>query len=295
MTCVLRKARILAAGLNNKAFEEWIRQELDGYPDDADLPAYRIIRVNAKAHLVLGRQHWASASVMASQIPEPYREWATTGYLAEPISHYAALVADADAAASTLRSEWPQEVAVKYGGSGYNHPQCISAWQEIPRAAIVALIETVRNRLLDFVLEIEAENPEAGEALPNTQPVAADKVQQLVNNYFGSVGNIAQQARGFTQTANVQIQPGDLNTLVTELDKHLHELKLDERQTRTARVQIATLKAQLEDQPDQVIVEQAGRTLRSIIEGAVASLLATAGQPAVWQTIHRLLAFFPRK
>jgi len=97
-----------------------------------------------------------------------------------------------------------------------------------------------------------------------------------------------------TTLANIGIQPQDLATLLTELTSHINELSLDIRQKQKAEAQIATLKAQqLTDQPDPVIVQQAGRTLRNVTEGAIASLLATAAQPTVWHTIQRLLTLFP--
>jgi hypothetical protein len=293
ITTVLRKARVLAARLKNKDFEEWVHRELNGYPDKTALPSYRILEVNSNAHLVFGWTHITSGPVMSRLIPAQFREWATTAYLLEGISHYASLVSDCDSS-HTLKSQWPQELAMKYAGSGYNDPQVLSAWQEITKASLVAVIETVRNKLLDFVLEIEAENPDAGEASPDTRPVSQERVQQLVNNYFAPVGNIAQQGRDFTQTATIGIQPQDLATLVTEFTKHLDELNLNVREKRKAEAQIATLKAQLSDEPDPLIVQQAGRTLRNITEGAIASLLATAAQPAVWHTIQALLAHFPR-
>jgi hypothetical protein len=49
--------------------------------------------------------------------------------------------------------------------------------------------------------------------------------------------------------------------------------------------QIATIQAQLGDEPNAIIVQQAGRTLRNITEGAIASLIATAVQPTVWRWV----------
>lgn len=97
-----------------------------------------------------------------------------------------------------------------------------------------------------------------------------------------------------TQDVNVHIETGDLTRLVTDLTKHLDELNLDARQKLRAEAQIAALKAELAgEDPDPVIVRQAGRTLRSITEGALGSLLATAAaQPTVWQWIHHMLASF---
>jgi hypothetical protein len=65
------------------------------------------------------------------------------------------------------------------------------------------------------------------------------------------------------------------------------------RGRKKTEAQIATIKAQLTDEPDPVIVRQAGRTLRNITEDMIGSLLATAAtQPVVWvwvsQAMHRL-------
>jgi hypothetical protein len=92
ITTVLRKAKILGARLKNEAFDQWVTRELNGYSDKEPLPSYRILAINAKAYLIFGWQHLKSAPVMASMIPERFRDWATTAYLRDPISRYAALV-----------------------------------------------------------------------------------------------------------------------------------------------------------------------------------------------------------
>lgn len=82
----------------------------------------------------------------------------------------------------------------------------------------------------------------------------------------------------------------DLNRLVAELTDHLDELQLEPASRRKADAQIATLKAQLGDDPDPVIIKQAGRTLRNITEGAIGSLLATAAtQPLAWKWVYEVL------
>jgi len=70
-----------------------------------------------------------------------------------------------------------------------------------------------------------------------------------------------------------------------EFERHINELEIDPQQKQRAEAQIATLKAQLTDEPDPVIVKQAGRTLRNITEGAIGSLVAAAAQPTVWSWV----------
>ena len=101
-----------------------------------------------------------------------------------------------------------------------------------------------------------------------------------------------QNSQGFYQTATIGLPSHDLSRFTTEFACHLNELHLDEQQRRKAAAQIATLQAQLADEPDPVIVNQAGRTLRNLTEGAIASLIATATQPHVWQWIQQIMVHF---
>jgi hypothetical protein len=63
----------------------------------------------------------------------------------------------------------------------------------------VAALDAIRTRILNFVLEIEAEAPSAGEAPLNSNPVPQERVQQIFNTFI--TGNVQNVATGST---NVQ-------------------------------------------------------------------------------------------
>jgi hypothetical protein len=119
----------------------------------------------------------------------------------------------------------------------------------------------------------------------------------IVHNtmHIGTMSNSPVQQGGIqsaqAQTATYTVQDlSDLRRLVSDFELHLDELQLDTRQKLKAQAQIATLKAQLMDEPDSAIISQAGRTLRSVTEGAIGSLVATAAtQPAVWAWVSHVL------
>jgi hypothetical protein len=118
-------------------------------------------------------------------------------------------------------------------------------------------------------------------------------LDRIVNNYFGSVANIAQGSRDFTQTANVTYERSDLQKFVKEFSAHLGELLLDPKDRKRAEAQLATLKAQLTDEPDPTVVRQVGRSLRNITEQAIGNVIATAAlQPGVWHWIHNFMSSF---
>ena len=96
-----------------------------------------------------------------------------------------------------MQVQWPRELAMKFGAHGYKG-ECLGAWQVIAPHALIGIVDTVRNRILDFALKIEAENPNAGEALPNDQPVPADRVQMIFQNviyFMGLLQTLPRTAR----------------------------------------------------------------------------------------------------
>ncbi len=112
-------------------------------------------------------------------------------------------------------------------------------------------------------------------------------IQNMVDSTIQQGGAQANM----TQTvSNIQENLEDLRRLVEVFDKHVDDLGLEETAKRKALVQVATIKAQLEDDPDPVIVKQAGRTLRNITEGAIGSLIATAAQPIIWTWVAPVIA-----
>ncbi|ULO25089.1 hypothetical protein [Methylocystis sp. SB2] len=108
-----------------------------------------------------------------------------------------------------------------------------------------------------------------------------------INSPVQQAGERAVQSQ---QTAYTAENRADLVRFVDEFTTHLHELNLDARDKQKANAQLATLRAQLTDEPDQIIVQQAGRTLRNLTEGAIGSLIATAVQPTVWSWVAEVMA-----
>lgn len=100
--------------------------------------------------------------------------------------------------------------------------------------------------------------------------------------------------QGGAQTAMSQIvsyaqeDSDNLRRLVEVFENHIDDLGLDATTKRKATAQVATIRAQLEDEPNQVIVKEAGHTLRNLTEGVIGGLIASAAQPTVWAIVPSL-------
>lgn len=75
----------------------------------------------------------------------------------------------------------------------------------------------------------------------------------------------------------------DLRSIVALYKQHVDDLGLDEAQRRRADAQVATIEAQLIDEPDPSIIKAAGKSLKTIVEGAIGGAVGTAIAAApVW-------------
>ena len=81
----------------------------------------------------------------------------------------------------------------------------------------------------------------------------------------------------------------DLTAIVSLYRLHVEELRLDQAERRRADAQVATIEAQLIDEPDSTIIQKAGRSLKTIVEGALGGAAGTAlTSSAVWMPVLAL-------
>ena len=201
LTTLLRKCKVLAARLGNVEFKQWVENELSGYDDVETLPEYRILNVNSKGHFSGPFQSGLrNADIPLSCMPKKYRENLAHSYMMQPIAAMEALLEASDG--GSAQEPWNPDLVAHFGQKIYEGMNCMQAWKVIPITAVFASLDAVRNRILNFVLEIESEAPDAGEAPINSNPVPQEKVHQIFNTYItGDVQNVAAGSSNFKQKA----------------------------------------------------------------------------------------------
>lgn len=238
ISVILRKCKVLAARLGNKEFKLWVERELNGYPSREDLPTYRILHVESYGDFFgMFQSGLKNARIPPSCIPEEFRDFVNTSYLMDPISYYASLIKNKESSSNVMKSPWPADLIATVGSKIYRDMNLGDAWRLIPDGAIAALLDTVRNRILSFALEIEAEAPDAGEAPPNVRPIADERVNQVFNTYIqGDVANLMAGSQTITYNTKITVVQNDLDSLkqylaslgigepdLKELDQAIHE------------------------------------------------------------------------
>ncbi len=217
ISVILRKCKVLAVRLGNKPFENWVDQELNGYKNKKLLPDYRIVQVYSQGNFSgpFG-SGLNNADIPFLSIPEKYRENLRKCYLVEPIGYYINSLKNSKG--GNFKEQWPPDLVAYTGRDIYQGMNCMSAWKLIPNSSIFSLVEAVRNRILNFVLEIGKEAPDAGEDSPKTQKISPERITQVFNTtIYGNVGNISEASQNVNQTATINVLQNDLNSLKTYL------------------------------------------------------------------------------
>ena len=116
-----------------------------------------------------------------------------------------------------------------------------AAYQEIPKSAIVQMLDTVRNRVLSMALELKEQIGETDNDLKRIDPSAARKVAQtIVNNIYG--GQLIVATEQSTVTVQQQnISKGDWN----HLEQALTQSGLDKAEIAELEEKVATEKTQM--------------------------------------------------
>lgn len=181
---LLRKCKILAARLEHEPFKSWVNSELNGYPSNNNLPTYRILR-NIELYGDFYNSYGsgiANAHIPSLNIAKEYREDLTTIYFGNSISGLESLIERATDL--SIRFTWPANTLTLIRPRVYFYLECVTAWRVVSVNSLVAILDTVKNRVLDFALEIEAQAPEAGEAEIGVQPLPEPVVTQIFYQYI---------------------------------------------------------------------------------------------------------------
>lgn len=207
---LLRMAQAIAAKLDLKNVGEWMAYELNGYPKDVVIPDYRKIRCELKAvHPRYGL------------IPAPVGSFEqelklTIVSIAKPAGEMETVAAEK----ATLTFPIPTEYAHKLQASQPHYLRF-----ELVRItgyhSMLNIVEQVRNRLLDWSLELERQGI-LGENLQFSQK-DKQRASMTTNNFnfngnVNNAGMIGADNHDFSQQNTMQITAGDFDALKDKLE-----------------------------------------------------------------------------
>lgn len=219
---VMRKAKIFASINKISEMQLWIRYELEGYEDKDKLPPYRELDVGN-----IGYFQGPFGSSMRNvvlptvNLPEPLFEFATKCYVYQSVSEIEGLISSGE---NGLTRKWPAEYValaqeyIKASGGMV----LVDAHQPISKSLLIGIIDNVKNKLLDFLLDLEQNNLVI-EGVEMNEEKREEIRQKFEVNVYGDNNNIASGSN-FTQNVSTVIK-NDIESLF----KYLKENKVSEQ------------------------------------------------------------------
>ena len=206
---ILRKCLVLSIQPQNDSLKAWVSKELNGYQyDDPELPEYRQVGAPAKG-VFLGTfgQQINDQPIPSAILKVEHRHFAECARLTQPISVYENVKSD-----ENCIIPWPANLVVFYQDKFFKGEMALNrAWQDIPGAVTVGIVDIVRTRVLTFVLELRNQAVAEKVEVEKLPPATIQTLIQMTiiggNNVFGNVEQFAAQT----------VQIGDTKSLMGTL------------------------------------------------------------------------------
>jgi hypothetical protein len=271
---LLRRMKLAAMKLGLGAVEDWVEQELTGYENLEQIPEYRVIYGRPMAR-------------------HPFRGWEEIGGDLETLSRrpvgqsVASLEELAKAPDGTLISfPYPDALVKKLNKLNGTHGW--PARLDADRSHIVAILDHVRNQILDWALAMEKAGVLGSEInFDKTEKEKAHGATTTIN--IGTIGAFAGNLGSANVSGNVSLSDVDtklVHGLTTQLRAHIAELT-------EAGADGPTLKARLDEidseirKPSPVASVLRGLLVdvRNAISGAAGNLMAAGAVALINQVL----------
>lgn len=160
LSSILRKARVLASLLKHSDFEKWVLSELNGYnQDDPSIPDYRKLYVESIGDFSGpfgsgGR----NLPIPTLNLPDYIQKFANETNIIQGIKSIESLVENGKS--DSLVINWPADLIAVCQSKIYQHMNLYSARKVLSKSQFEQILDTVRNKLLDFILELIEKNPD---------------------------------------------------------------------------------------------------------------------------------------
>ncbi|MEP3479031.1 MAG: hypothetical protein ABJZ55_07285 [Fuerstiella sp.] len=173
---VLLQARLVSSELRSPELSEWVKLELNGYPNRQSLPDYRILRPQFFGHFTggFGRQT-KNVPLSTHGFPDDIRDLIAEFIFPDSVSTIEDLIQS-----NTEFFNYPQDMATltvfrkcseQISGQVLNHVVGV-----IHKTAVAGILHATRSRFLEFLIQLSEEYPDLRTNSDATSTVPADQV-----------------------------------------------------------------------------------------------------------------------
>lgn len=210
----LRLCKVLASQFDSAPLGDWIRLETEGYPDDIELPTYRVWPLIIKGHFAgpFGVQI-KNATIPPGNIPASIRDGITEYHCRQGLSVVEKTAAPYDGA-SSLKVPLGK-YAPTIGENVFEDMVCVDVWGIFSASNLQVVLDAVRNKILDFALQLDKELPV--NAIVEKPGEVSHAVSQVFNTVvYGNMSGVVGAATN-SEIHATTITSGDLQGMLDSL------------------------------------------------------------------------------
>ena len=258
---VLMQAKVLASRLRNRSFRHWISWEINGYGNGTELPDYRVLPSEIYGEYGGYSNSYLNTPISVNHLDQKYRDRYSIHREQNGISYIGDLL-DSEGAQIGMYLDGFAVNHLREHGTQVNNMILNRVFKHVSRPSYQQLLQSVRYRLLGFLLELREQEPELDrddEAAARVSDAAVDFAMArrvyhnctvlegggMRDNYqVGQGGAIGPNAKAenmnFIQVLRQAIGDSSLAELASELnvlrDAMLAESKTSEQDEAVAAV-----------------------------------------------------------
>jgi len=205
---ILLKLKFLGARLGSAPLEEWVHYESNGYPKDVEVPPYRIVHPSYQGTFS------GPAGMMIKHAPIPralIAQFASERWVNYTIRESVSAIEELIRNGGGQNGQYSiqaSDLIIVLQGNIYEDMACNSIVGSIGRSALVAIQNSVREKILGFTIDLEKAVPIAseidiGSKSSNISP-ESEKVTKIVNHIVhGNYTTISNSGSNSTFTFNL--------------------------------------------------------------------------------------------
>ncbi|HLX12719.1 MAG TPA: hypothetical protein VKS81_07895 [Bacteroidota bacterium] len=209
----LLKTKVLAYKISNKSILDWVDAEIGGYDDVDSIPDYRVTIGTIIGNLSNGFQRVSNYPIPILGLDSEMHSLLTRPKLGQSVSSLEHFVRDSSS--SQLISWIPPE---GYGllSKGLANGFVVEyAAVEIYKDRVVQVLNSIRSKLLDFMLQIEKEYHDK-----DISRAMSDKIETIFTTTVIGNNNVIAAGDGNVQLVTINNSKGDFKELSKLLKAH---------------------------------------------------------------------------
>ena len=208
---------MLASLLRNEEFKDWVDAELRGYRNASDRPEYRKFKpINLGTFAGPFGKMAKNVQIPVALLSDDLREYAERLEIPNSVKEIESLAAQA-AEDGAVRLAWLPEAVLLARGHVTMDDGCelVEAYRPLVKSQLDGILDQVRNRLLDFLLELQHVSPDVMNSEDAIRNVPGETVTHLYQTIIHGGQNIVASGTGFTQKSTQHVTVGDWSSLRT--------------------------------------------------------------------------------